>query len=154
MKKCIIFLFLTTGSGLLEFFSQNNRTEHPYLVSQRSTVSIVIVCQNFGKAFKSFTMTWWVRWGICQIVINRWSHVSKHLCLEGFDLHNLQLGFWWLALRLFHSLYTQCVFEALSGGCAYQICCLFDVKRESISWLISRFAQCSLMKWEGHHKFK
>lgn len=50
-------------------------------------------------------------------------------------------------LRLYHVLY---VLQALSGRCAYQICGLCEVKRENIIRLISRFVQCSLMKWKGH----
>lgn len=56
-------------------------------------------------------------------------------------------------LRLHHFLYIQSVFKALSGRCAYQICCLYEVKRENIICLIPRFVQRSLMKWKGEGSY-
>ena len=50
-------------SRVIRILQSEQQDRASILVSQRSTVSVYIMCLNFGKAFESFLMTWWVRWG-------------------------------------------------------------------------------------------
>lgn len=62
--KAAFFLLSTTGAGLLEILQSEQQDMTSILVSQgvRKYLSEVM-CPNFGKAFESFLVTWWVRWG-------------------------------------------------------------------------------------------
>lgn len=88
-------VILSQSSQVIRILINSDQQDRTSKLVAQSGYNIHSDSVNFSKAFKSFMMAWWMRWGnLPDCGKSRWSHDFENLCFEGSIYGYKTAGIW------------------------------------------------------------